>query len=110
MTAPVVVKRPAYLLGPLAAGAIVAVALGVYGKVHTPTGKALFPTPFPAVIAHGLLGCIFYGAFVAKILTLHSRRLPGWALPWVAGTLFTALVAVGLTSAGWYFATIGVPG
>ena len=69
-----------------------------------------FMTTDARVIAHGLLGCVFYGAFVAKILTLHSRRLPGWALPWVAGTLFTALVAVGLTSAGWYFATIGVPG
>jgi hypothetical protein len=42
-------------------------------------------------------------------LTLSSRRVPGWALPWVAGALFTTLVVVGLTSAGWYFATIGVP-
>src|SRR6266568_4965695 len=166
MTAPVVVKRPAHLLVPLTVGAVVAVALGVYGKVHTPTGRALFPTPFPSFFAmkvwltavavvfalvqlvtalwmygklggrapswagtlhrttgiiaflltvpvalHCLvsLGCIFYGAFVAKILTLHSRRVPGWALPWVAGSLFTALVAVGLTSAGWYFATIGIP-
>lgn len=181
MTAPVVVKRPAFLLVPLAAGAVVSVALGVYGKVHTPTGRALFSTPFPSfyamkvwltavalgfalvqlltalwmygklgrrappwagtlhritgiiaflltvpvalhclvsigfmttdarVIAHSLLGCIFYGAFVAKILTLHSRRVPGWALPWVAGFLFTVLVAVGLTSAGWYFVTIGIP-
>ena len=181
MTAPVVVKRPAYLLVPLSVGAVLAIALGVYGKVHHPTGKALFATPFHSfyafkvwltaialvfalvqlvtalwmygklgrrapswagalhrttgiiaflltvpvalhclvsigfmttdarVIAHSLLGCIFYGAFVAKILTLHSRRVPGWALPWVAGSLFTVLVAVGLTSAGWYFATIGIP-
>ncbi len=176
-----VVKRPAFLLGPLAAGAVVAVALGVYGKVHKGTGRALFPTPFPSfyamkvwltavavvfalvqlgtalwmygklgrrapswagtlhrttgiiaflltlpvaahclvsigfmttnarVIAHSLLGCLFYGAFVAKVLTLHAKRVPGWALPWVAGLLFTVLVAVGLTSAGWYLATIGVP-
>ena len=181
MTAPIVVKRPAFLLVPLATGAVVAVALGVYGKMHTPTGRALFPTPFPSffamkvwltavalvfaliqlvtalwmygklggrapswvgtlhrttgiiallltvpvalhclvalgfqttdarVVAHSLFGCIFYGAFVAKILTLHSKRVPGWALPWVAGLLFTALVAVGLTSAGWYLATIGIP-
>lgn len=181
MTVPVVVKRPAFLLVPLAAGAVVAVALGVFAKVHTPTGRALFPTPFPSfyamkvwltavalvfaliqlvtalwmygklggrapswvgplhrttgfiaflltvpvalhclvalgfqttdarVLAHSLLGCIFYGAFVAKILTLHSKRVPGWALPWVAGLLFTALVAVGVTSAIWYFATIGIP-
>jgi hypothetical protein len=182
MTAPVaVVKRPAYLLVPLAAGAVVAVALGVYGKTHTPTGRALFHEPFPSmfamkvwltvialglalvqvitalwmygklggnapgwvgplhrtsgllaflvtvpvafhclwalgfqqtdtrVLAHSLLGCVFYGAFVAKLLTLHSKRVPNWALPWVAGTLFTALVAVGLTSAAWYLTTIGMP-
>jgi Family of unknown function (DUF6529) len=181
MTEPVVVKRPAFLLVPLAVGAVVSVALGVYGKVHTATGRALFPTPFPSffamkvwltavavgfalvqlvtalwmygklgrqapswagalhrttgilaflltvpvalhclvsigfmttdarVIAHSLLGCVFYGVFVAKILTLHSRRVPNWALPWVAGFLFTVLVAVGLTSAGWYFVTIGLP-
>jgi hypothetical protein len=35
--------------------------------------------------------------------------VPGWALPWVAGALFTALIGVGLTSAVWYFATIGKP-
>jgi hypothetical protein len=183
VTAPVVVKRPALFLVPLAVGAVVAVALGVYGKTHHPTGHALFYRPFPSmfamkvwltagavvlafvqllsalrmwgkigrgpapawigplhrtsgliaflltlpvafhclwslgfqtydgrVLAHSLLGCLFYGAFVAKILTLHSKRLPGWALPWAGGLLFTSLVAVGLTSAGWYFATIGIPG
>ena len=182
MTAPVaVVRRPAYLLVPLAVGAVVAVALGVYGNLHHPTGRALFHEPFPSmfamkvwltaaalvlalvqvltalwmygklggdapgwvgplhrtsgivaflltlpvafhclwalgfqqtdtrVLAHSLLGCTFYGAFVAKILTLHSRRLPDWALPWVGGLLFTALVAVSLTSAVWYFVTIGMP-
>ena len=69
-----------------------------------------FMTVDARVIAHSVLGCLFYGAFVAKILTLHSKRVPGWALPWVAGTLFAVLVGVGLTSAVWYFATIGVPG
>jgi hypothetical protein len=44
-----------------------------------------------------------------KVLTLHSRRVPNWALPWVGGLLFTALVAVAGTSAAWYLATIGVP-
>ena len=182
MTAPVAaVRRPAYLLAPLLIGAVVAIALGVYGKAHTPTGHALFHAPFPSmfamkvwltvaaggfalfqgltalwmygklggqapgwvgplhrttgviaflltlpvafhclwalgfmttsprVLAHSLLGCLFYGAFVAKILTLTSKRVPGWALPWVAGGLFTALVGVGLTSAVSYFATMGLP-
>jgi hypothetical protein len=181
MTAPAVTKRPALFLVPLLVGAVVAVALGVFGRLHTPTGTALFTAGFPSlisfkvwltvaalafafvqlltalwmfgklgrpapswagglhratgaiaflltvpvalqclwvlgfetysprVIAHGLLGCLFYGAFVAKVLTLHSKRLPTWALPWVGGILFTALVGVAATSAIWYLATTGVP-
>jgi hypothetical protein len=174
-------RRSAALLVPLAAGALLAVALGVYGNLHPPTGKAVFTGPFPSMIsmkvwlasaagllavlqlvtalwmygklgigaprwlgafhrgtgalafiltlpvafhclvslgfatadprtlAHSLLGCVFYGAFVAKVLTLTSRKVPGWALPWVAGALFAALVGVVLTSAVWYFTTVGVP-
>ncbi len=33
------------------------------------------------VAVHSLAGCFFYGAFVAKVLLVQSRRLPGWALP-----------------------------
>jgi hypothetical protein len=174
-------RRTSYLLVPLGVGVLVALTLGGYGRVHHPTGQAIYTGPFPSMfamkvwlttvavalavvqlvsalwmygrlpwrapawlgvfhrgtgsvafvvtlpvafhclwalgfstvtartLAHSLLGCVFYGAFVAKILTLNSRRVPGWALPWVAGALFTALVAVGLTSAGWYFTTIGLP-
>jgi hypothetical protein len=184
MTVPVtapVVKKPAYVLVPLLAGAVVAVALGVYGKVHKPTFHAIYTGPFETmfgmkvwlataamgfalvqlvtalwmygklgirapewlgglhratgtiaflislpvafhclwalgfqtsdtrVLLHSLAGCVFYGAFVAKVLTLHSKRVPGWALPWVGGLLFTALVGAGLTSAVWYFAKVGVP-
>lgn len=36
------------------------------------------------VAVHSLAGCLFYGAFVAKVLLVQSRRLPGWTLP-VAG-------------------------
>src|SRR5262249_41925420 len=68
-----------------------------------------FQTSGPRVLAHGLLGCAFYGAFVAKLLTLHSRRLPNWALPVVAGLLLTAVVGVSLTSAVWYLGTGGAP-
>jgi hypothetical protein len=184
MTVPVDVpapRRSAALLVPLGAGALLAVALGVYGNLHPPTGRAVYIGPFlsmismkvwltsaavllavvqlvsalwmygrlgiaaprwvgafhrgtgslafiltlpvafhclvslgfatadPRTLAHSLLGCLFYGAFAAKVLTLTSRKVPGWALPWVAGALFAALVAVGLTSAGWYFTTVGVP-
>jgi len=46
----------------------------------------------PRVAVHSLAGCFFYGAFAAKVLLVHSRRLPGWALPVAGGTL--AVVAV----------------
>lgn len=155
-------------------GAAVSLALGVYGRVHTPTGRALitlgfgsliemkvvlttaaaalgivqvgtalrmygrigrgrpsravarthrisgvtavvltlpvafqclwalgFGTYSTRVLLHSLLGCVFYGVFVTKMLVLRSERVPAWALPWLGGTLFTVLVGVWLTSAGW---------
>jgi hypothetical protein len=62
------------------------------------------------VLAHSVLGCLFYGAFVTKVLTLHTSRLPRWALPLVGGVLFTVLIALVLTSAGYTLATEGSPG
>jgi hypothetical protein len=175
-------QRAARLLVPAALGAVVAVALGVFGAEHTPhklrydlgfsslfamkvwlavvvgvlailqllsalwmwrrlplgappkwigtahraTGTLAFLVSLPVayaclyalgfqhysarVLAHSLLGCLFYGAFVTKLLTLRTTRLPGWALPVVGGTLFTAVVAVVLTSAGYTLATTGSPG
>jgi hypothetical protein len=177
-------SRPARLLLPLLVGAVVAVALGVYGKQHQAGGKVTFDLGFsslfpmkvwlataagtlavlqllgalwmwqklplagaapswigvvhrtfgtlaflltvpvayaclyalgfsdasPRVLAHSILGCTFYGAFVTKLIVLRTRRLPGWALPVVGGLLFSALVAVVLTSAGYTFAEFGSPG
>ena len=55
------------------------------------------------VAVHSLSGCVFYGAFTAKVLLVQSRRLPGWALP-AAGGLLAVLVAVlWYTSALWYY-------
>jgi uncharacterized protein DUF6529 len=180
-TVPVAAPRGFLLAVPLLVGAAVSVAVGVFGRLHTPTGTALFTGPFPSlvamkvwltvvvlglalaqlvsalwiygrlgrpappwlgglhrglgalavlvslpvavnclwvlglqsssprVLAHGLLGCAFYGAFVAKVLVLRWRRLPNWALPAVAGLLFTTVVGVSLTSAIWYLATEGPP-
>jgi hypothetical protein len=60
-------------------------------------------------MAHSLLGCVFYGAFVAKMLTLQMRRLPGWALPVFGGLTFAALVAIWFTSSFWFFQNVGFP-
>jgi hypothetical protein len=56
------------------------------------------------VLAHSLLGCLFYGAFAAKVTVVRSHNLPGAALPIAGGLVFTLLVAVWLTSGFWYIA------
>ncbi|WIM99083.1 DUF6529 family protein [Actinoplanes oblitus] len=60
----------------------------------------------PRVLAHSLLGCLFYGAFVAKMLIL-SQPDGGrpWTLPLAGGLVFAALAGVWLTSALWFFLT-----
>jgi len=163
-------------------GAVVSLSLGVYGRVHAPTGRAIttlgFPTvidmkvalstaalalgavqvitalrmfgrighgsPGPAtatlhricgvtavvvsapvafhclwslgfgtyntrVVVHSVMGCVFYGIFVTKMLTLRSSRIPGWALPWLGGLLFASLTAVWLTSSLWFFTRGSAP-
>jgi hypothetical protein len=59
------------------------------------------------VLVHSLIGCLLYGAFVAKMLLLVRPGLPRWAIPAAGGVLFTALVALWLTSSLWVFTTIG---
>ena len=174
-------RSPAALLVPLGVGALVAIALGVYGKVHTPTGHALYTGPFPSmfamkvwltsvalvlalvqlftalwmygklpwrsprwlgafhrgtgalafivtlpvafhclwalgfqdhdlrVLAHSLLGCLFYGAFATKVMIVRSRGLPGIVLPVAGGALFTVLIAAWLTSGLWFISENGFP-
>ncbi|MDQ1396894.1 MAG: hypothetical protein QOG64_2153 [Acidimicrobiaceae bacterium] len=58
-------------------------------------------------LVNSVLGCLFYGAFAAKVICVRTKRLPGWSLPVVGGLVFTALVAVWLTSSLWFFRTIG---
>ena len=166
----------------LAGGALVALSLGIYGRVHDPTGRSLITLFFsrsitvkvwlataavtfavvqlltamriygrlgrrsgPAwvrplhrvsgtlavlltipvayhclwalgfqyqagtrVMLHGIFGCLFFGALLAKVLIVEVRRLPRWALPVAGGLVFTLLVLVWGTSALWFFRTQGV--
>jgi hypothetical protein len=175
-------QQPAVWLIPLGVGAVVAVALGAYGRVHAPTyqpiitfgfsamlpmkawlttaallfcvvqvGTALamagrFPgvrsrpgwlvpahywsgrtaflltvpvgfhclyalglqTPSARVIAHGAVGCLFYGAFTTKMLLIGRRRATGWVIAVAGGVVFAAIVELWLTSSLWFFTTIGV--
>lgn len=181
MTTTVPVRAASRVVIPLAVGAAVAVALGVYGRLHDPTGVAInvagFSSPQsvkawlatvalvlavvqlisalalfghlkglsgrrwvgplhrwsgraavavtlpvvahclyalgfrydePRVLLHSLLGCFFYGAFAAKMLTLSRNDLPRWLLPVVGGAVFTGLVGLWLTSSLWFFTTFGI--
>ncbi|MGW6704538.1 DUF6529 family protein [Streptomyces sp. NPDC054956] len=58
---------------------------------------------------HSIAGCFFYGAFAAKVLLVHSRRLPGWALPLAGGALAVVLVVLWYSSALWHFNGNSVP-
>jgi len=72
-------------------------------------GFGFAPEPFSSrTLIHSLAACAFYGAFAAKVLLVHSRRIPGWALPVAGGLLLTAVVVVWLTSSLWFFSEIGL--
>jgi hypothetical protein len=61
------------------------------------------------VLAHCVLGCLFYGVFVAKMLSLVRRdAMPRWVLPVLGGAVFASLIALWATSALWLFTTKGV--
>ena len=64
----------------------------------------------PRVAVHSLAGCFFYGAFVAKVLLVQSRRLPGWVLPAAGGTLAVVVGVLWYTSALWYYNGYQLPG
>ncbi len=61
------------------------------------------------VLLHSILGCLFYGAFAAKVLIVRSRGLPGSALPVAGGLVFVLLVYIWLLSALWYINQFGFP-
>ena len=86
---------------------------------HRVTGFVLFAVTVPVAVhcliaygvqltsarvaIHSIAGCFFYGAFTAKVVLVHSRRRPGWALPVAGGTLAIVLGVLWYTSALWYY-------
>lgn len=60
------------------------------------------------VLFHSLFGCLFYGAFVTKMLLLTRPGLRAWVLPIAGGVLFFILVYTWLTSALWFFQRNGL--
>ncbi|MGW0252528.1 DUF6529 family protein [Nocardia goodfellowii] len=94
------------------------------GPVHVWSGRLAVLTTVPVavhclyalgyqdsttrVLLHSLFGCFFYGAFVAKMLLLTRKGLPGWVIPIVGGVVFSGLTFVWLTSALWFFRNNGL--
>jgi Family of unknown function (DUF6529) len=70
-----------------------------------------FQTYSVRVLVHSVLGCIFYGAFVAKMLSLVNREtMPKWVIPVLGGVVFVSLVGLWATSSLWLFTTKGLHG
>lgn len=95
------------------------------GMTHRIVGGLLFVISLPIAIhcmlaygvqfgtlraaIHSIAGVFFYGAFVAKVLLVQTKRLPGWALPVAGGLLAILVVVLWYTSALWYFNGYSLP-
>ncbi len=89
------------------------------GRVHRSVGAVLFLATLPVAVhcmfaygvqttttrvtVHSLAGCFFYGAFLANVLVVRSRRLPAWVLPVMGGLLVTVVAVLWYSAALWYF-------
>ena len=129
---PIPVKALLATIALALAGVQVLLALWIYRKlplaaipprpvpiVHRVTGYALMTLTVPVAVhcliaygvqltslrvaIHSIAGCFLYGAFAAKVLIVHSRRLPGWTLPVAGGALAIMIGALWYTSALWYY-------
>jgi hypothetical protein len=68
-----------------------------------------FGTYSTRVFVHSTAGCVFYGAYSAKMLALRLRSLPRWALPMFGGAVFALFMVLWFTSAAWFFTSSGRP-
>jgi len=67
-----------------------------------------FGTYSARVIVHSVFGCLFYAAFVAKMLSLLRRDvMPRWVFPVLGGVVFVSLIVLWATSSLWLFTTKG---
>jgi Family of unknown function (DUF6529) len=103
-------RRGLTLLG-VAAFAVVLLAVDATirpPRRRPPTRRPARRRSPPHVLVHSLLGCFFYGVFVAKMLLLQRQGAPRWGLPLLGGAVFVALTDLWLTSALWFFTTTGL--
>jgi len=108
---PVSGRAPAWLGTAHRATGTVAFVLSLPVAAFCLYGFGFAPEPLNTrVLVHSLTGCVFYGAFAAKVLFVHSRRLPGWALPVTGGLLFTTVTVLWWTGSVWFFQVEGIHG
>ncbi|MDH6626153.1 hypothetical protein M2271_003970 [Streptomyces sp. LBL] len=62
------------------------------------------------VLLHSVAGCALYGAFVAKVLLVRGRRLPGWMLAVAGSVLFCAIGLLWYSGALWVLNGFDAPG
>ncbi|WP_326739888.1 DUF6529 family protein [Streptomyces sp. NBC_01022] len=67
-------------------------------------------TTSPRAAIHSFAGCALYGAFVAKVIVVRSRRLPGWLLPAMGALLVLGVALLWYTAALWALNGDSVPG
>jgi hypothetical protein len=68
-----------------------------------------FSTGSTRVVAHGIAGCAFYGAYAAKMLGLRVRGLPPRAVPLLGSLVLASFVVLWLTSVPWFLSRSGLP-
>jgi hypothetical protein len=104
-------RAPAWLGTAHRASGTLAFLLSLPVAAYCLYGFGFNPDPFRSrVLLHSLAGCAFYGALAAKVLLVHSRRIPGWALPVAGGLLLSAVVVLWLTGSVWFFDIEGIHG
>jgi hypothetical protein len=90
---------------------IVAMVLSLPVAAFCLYGFGFAPEPVKTrSLIHSLAGCALYGALAAKVVLVHSRRIPGWAIPVAGALLFTTVVMLWWTGAVWFFGVEGVHG
>jgi hypothetical protein len=65
-----------------------------------------FQTTSARVLAHSIVGSLFYGIVAVKLFFVHDPSHPRWVLPVVGGSVFAAIAALWGTGSLWYFTEV----
>ena len=98
--------KPIRLTHRVIGGAAFLVTLPV--AIHCATAYGVKLTDW-RIVVHSIAGCFLYGAFVAKVLLVHTKKLPGWALPVAGGILAVLILVLWYTAGLYYYNSYSVP-